>query len=80
VEFTVDGVRCRGTSGFFAKKIGAVPGVVAVTTYARTNTAIVQYDPTLTNPDAIRLVYEAPDTIEGEEYEVFHTRAVREVE
>ncbi len=80
VEFTVDGVRCRGTSGFFAEKIGAVPGVVSVTTYARTNTAIVEYDPTLTGPAEIRTVYEAPDTIEGKVYEVFKTRSVREVE
>jgi polyferredoxin len=80
VEFTVEGVRCRGTSGFFAEKIGAVPGVVSVTTYARTNTAIVEYDPTLTGPAEIRTVYEAPDTIEGKVYEVFKTRSVREVE
>jgi ferredoxin len=79
VEFTVDGVRCRGTSGFFAEKIGKVPGVVSVTTYARTNTAIVEYDPSLTGPAEIRTVYEAPDTIEGKVYEVFKTRSVREV-
>jgi ferredoxin len=79
VEFTVDGVRCKGTSRFFAEKIGRVPGVVAVTTYARTHTAIVQYDPTLTDPEAIRAAYEAPDVIEGEEYEAFHTTAVREL-
>jgi ferredoxin len=80
VEFIVDGVRCRGTSGFFAEKIGKVPGVVSVTTYARTNMAIVEYDPTLTTPDEIRTVYEAPDTIEGKVYEVFKTRSVREAE
>jgi ferredoxin len=79
VEFTVDGVRCKGTSRSFAEKIGRVPGVVAVTTYARTHTAIVQYDPTLTDPEAIRAAYEAPDVIEGEEYEAFHTTAVREL-
>jgi hypothetical protein len=39
----------------------------------------VQYDPALTDPEAIRTVYEAPDTIEGKVYEVFHTTAVREV-
>lgn len=80
VEFVVDGVRCRGTSNLFAQKIGRVPGVVSVTTYARTNTAIVEYDPSLTSPDAIREVYESPDMIEGQEYESFKTRSEREVD
>lgn len=79
VEFVVEGVRCRGTSNFFAQKIGKVPGVVAVTTYTRGNLAIVEYDPMLTGPAEIRAAYESPDAIDGMEYEVFRTRSVREV-
>lgn len=78
VEFEVAGLKCRGTARFFAAKIADVPGVVAMTAYARTGTAIVEYDPALTSPEQIRARYELPDVIEGEEYEVFQTRAIRE--
>jgi ferredoxin len=79
VEFVVDGVRCRGTSGFFAEKIAEVPGVVSVTTYTRTNTAVVEYDPSLTGPGEIRAAYESPDVIDGKVYQSFRTISLREV-
>lgn len=79
VEFTVNGVKCRGTSNYFAQKIAGVPGVVAVTTYARTNTATVEYDPSLTDPATLRAAYERPDTLEGKVYQIFTTRAQRDL-
>ncbi|MBM3307267.1 MAG: 4Fe-4S binding protein [Candidatus Eisenbacteria bacterium] len=79
VEFEVEGLKCGGVAKFLAAKIADVPGVVAITVYTRTNTAIVEFDPSLTGPEEIRRAYERPDTIEGHEYEVFKTRSVREV-
>ena len=50
-----------------------MPGVVSFVAYARTHTAIVEYDPTLTDPDAIREAFEQPIEHEGEIYELFTT-------
>jgi copper chaperone CopZ len=71
VEFTVDGLKCRGTSGMFARQIADVPGVVSITTYARTHTAVVEYDPTVTSPDEIRAAAVRPIVHQGQVYEVF---------
>ena len=80
VEFTVDGLKCRGTSRGFARQIAEVPGIVGVTTYARTRTGIVEYDPTLTDPEAIREAFERPMMHEGRSYEVFRMLSAREVD
>lgn len=71
VVFEVSGLKCRGTANLFAQQIGDVPGVVSFVAYARTHTAVVEYDPTLTGPDAIRQAFETPVEHEGETYEVF---------
>lgn len=71
VEYTVDGLKCRGTSNMFARQIADVPGVVGITTYARTHTALVEYDPTVTSPDEIREAAIEPIVHEGRVYEVF---------
>lgn len=71
VSFEVSGLKCRGTANLFAGQIGDVPGVVRFVAYARTHTAVIEYDPTLTNPDAIREAFEKPVIHEGESYDVF---------
>lgn len=78
VEYEVSGLKCRGTSRLFAQQIQGVPGVVSLTTFARTHSAIVEYDPTLTDPEAIRLAFERTIERGGETYKVFEM--VREVE
>jgi len=71
VEFEVSGLKCRGTANTFARQIQEVPGVVSFVAYSRTHTALVEYDPDLTNPDAIREAFERPIEHEGKTYEVF---------
>jgi copper chaperone CopZ len=71
VEFEVSGLKCRGTSNAFAEQIKDVPGVISFVSYARTHTAIVEYDPTVTDPGAIRDAFERPIFHEGRSYEVF---------
>lgn len=71
VEYEVAGLKCRGTARAFAQQIQDVPGVVSFLCYARTHTAIVEYDPDATDPDAIREAFEVPIVHEGNTYEVF---------
>ena len=71
VEFEVSGLKCRGTARTFAGQIQEVPGVISFVAYSRTHTALVEYDPALTDPDAIREAFERPIEHEGEVYEVF---------
>ena len=71
VEFEVSGLKCRGTAMTFARQIEDVPGVLSFVAYARTRTALVEYDPTLTDPDALRTAFERPIVHEGTEYAVF---------
>jgi len=80
VDFTVDGLKCRGMSMTFAGQIAEVPGIVSLTTYVRTHTAIVEYDPTRTNPDAIREAFERPIVHEGESYDVFRMLSARQID
>jgi len=68
VEYTVDGLTCRGKSRGFAGMIRGVEGVVSLTTYVRSNTATVEYDPALTDPAKIETAFEGPIIHEGEEY------------
>jgi copper chaperone CopZ len=71
VEFEVSGLKCRGTANAFAQLIEDVPGVVSFVAYSRTHTALIEYDPTQTGPDAIREAFEKPILHEGSFYEVF---------
>jgi len=71
VEFEVSGLKCRGTARTFARQIEEVPGVVSFVAYSRTHTALVEYDPALTDPGAIREAFERPIEHEGKTYEVF---------
>jgi copper chaperone CopZ len=71
VEFEVSGLKCRGTAGAFERQISDVPGVVSFVAYARTHTALIEYDPAQTDPDAIREAFERPILHEGQTYEIF---------
>lgn len=71
VEFEVSGLKCRGTATAFAQQIQEVPGVISFVAYSRTHSAIVEYDPELTNPDAIREAFEVPILHDGKTYEIF---------
>jgi len=71
VEYEVSGLKCRGTARTFERQIQDLPGAVSFVAYTRTHTAIVEYDPALTDPDAIREAFEKPILHEGKTYEVF---------
>ena len=80
VEYVVEGLRCRGTSMGFARMIAQTPGVVGVTTYARTHSAIVEYDPSLTDPDVIREAFTARVERDGETHQFFRSISQRELD
>ncbi len=58
VEFVVDGLKCRGTAGFFTNMFLEVDGIESITTYSTTNSAIFVYDSKKTSPDRIAMVFE----------------------
>jgi hypothetical protein len=80
VHLTVNGLKCVGTSRLFAEQIADVPGVVSLTTYARTHTAIVEYDPALTNPETIRAAAVEPIVRDGQVYNVFEVVGERDAD
>ena len=80
VEYEGSGLKCRGTANLFGRQIGDVPGVGSLTAYARTHTALVEYDPAITNPDEIREAAVEPIEHEGEIYEVFEVVGERAIE
>lgn len=75
IEYQVAGLTCRGKSMGFARMIGSTPGIVSLTTYTRTNTAVVEYDPDEITPDEIQRLFESPFFHEGEEYQLFEELA-----
>jgi hypothetical protein len=58
VEFTVDGLRCRGTAGFFTSQFENTPGIESITTYAVNNKAVFVYDSSIITPDRIKSIFE----------------------
>ena len=60
VEMIVNGLRCRGTSNFFMKVVGEIPGVVSVSTYVQEHRASIKYDPSQINPDEIAEIINEP--------------------
>ena len=73
-ELTVDGLTCRGKSMLCARQISQVPGLLSLTTYVRTNTAVVEYDPAVTDLETIKRALCAPVVSQGQTYEVFRIR------
>ena len=60
IAFTVQGVKCAGTSNFFAERYRGVPGVVQVTCFADEHKAVIAFEPTRIGPDSLRRIFEAP--------------------
>jgi len=78
VEYTIEGLKCRGMSMAAARILSGVPGVVSITTYVRTHTAIVEYDPGMTDAAAIAEALNRPVVVEGESHQVFRVVETRE--
>lgn len=70
-ELTVVGLTCRGKSMLCAGQISDVAGVVSLTTYVRTHTAVVEYDPTATDLETIKNALCAPIVQRGQSYRAF---------
>ncbi len=68
---TVQGVKCQGTSMLCAQQIQDIPGVVSLTTYARTHSAIIEYDPEVTDVETIKAAICEPVESQGKLYDVF---------
>jgi NapH/MauN family ferredoxin-type protein len=60
VTFTVDGVKCRGTSNFFIQRASGFPGVAGVEAYAGTHRVEIVYDRGRITPEALRDSINAP--------------------
>lgn len=58
--FTVDGVKCRGTSNFFIRRVSSFAGVAGVETFAGMHRARITYDRERTNPETLRDSINAP--------------------
>jgi copper chaperone CopZ len=56
----VEGLRCRGTSNFFIKKIEKLPGLLSVSTFVQEHRAEIHYDPSRIDVQKIRGVIEEP--------------------
>ena len=70
-ELTVDGLTCRGKSMLCARQIADVPGLVSLTTYVRTNTAVIEYDPSVTDIETVKRALCEPIVSQGQAYQVF---------
>ncbi len=77
-ELTVDGLTCRGKSMLCASQIGDVAGLVSLTTYVRTHTAVVEYDPSVTDIEAIKRALCEPVVHDGQDYQVFSIEGERD--
>ncbi len=56
----VEGLKCKGTAGYFTKLVAAAPGIVSITTYAAEHKAIIVYDEESLTPDDIIELIEQP--------------------
>ena len=70
-QLEVDGLTCRGKSMLCARQIADVPGLVSLTTYVRTNTAVIEYDPAVTDVETIKRALCEPIVSRGQAYQVF---------
>ncbi len=69
---TVDGLKCKGTAGFFLKLYEGVPGIASIETFASEHKAVFAYDPSVVTPDRIREIMEAPVPLrDGSRMQVF---------
>ncbi|MCB2198635.1 heavy-metal-associated domain-containing protein [bacterium] len=72
IEATVQGVKCKGTAGFFTKMYNETPGIYTIKTYASEHKAVFTYDPSVTSPDDIKAVMEKKLTFgDGSKRQIF---------
>jgi len=69
VEFIVDGLKCRGTGGFFTGMFEDTPGIESITTYAVENKAVFVYDSKLIDPDRIQVIFEREFRMQDDTFE-----------
>ncbi len=60
VDLIVRGVRCYGTANLLRHHIAKVPGVVSLVAYASKHRVVIEYDPILVSPHAIKRAIETP--------------------
>jgi copper chaperone CopZ len=73
VTLTVHGMKCRGMSMTCVSQIEDLDGVVSFTSYARTSTAVIEYDPTKTDVETIKAEICTDIEHEGKVYEDIFT-------
>jgi polyferredoxin len=56
----VDGVKCRGTSNLFIRRVSSFPGVAEVEAYAGRHRVVLTFDRDLITPEALRDSINAP--------------------
>jgi hypothetical protein len=59
--FLVDGLKCRDTAEKALSHLEGVAGVLGAAAYASRNEARVTFDPSVTDPRAIREAFEGPE-------------------
>ncbi|MDD5089141.1 MAG: heavy-metal-associated domain-containing protein [bacterium] len=76
--FVVDGVKCKGTAGFFTRLYQNTPGIASIETYATEHKAVFTYDPALISADSLRAIMEAPIRLrDGSERQIFRCLEMR---
>ena len=79
IEMIVNGLRCRGTSNFFSKKLSVVDGLISVNTYVQEHRAVIVFDPSKISTKEIQQTIEAPVRLrDGRIVQPFAVREVRE--
>ncbi len=58
VVCVVDGLKCKGTAGFFTSLYDNMPGIIGIETFATEHKAVITYDPNVIGPDNIKQVME----------------------
>ena len=76
--FVVDGVKCKGTAGFFTRLYQNTPGIASIETYATEHKAVFTYDPSRISPDSLRAIMEAPIPLrDGSSRQIFRCVEMR---
>jgi hypothetical protein len=79
VSMIIKGLKCRGTSNYFVKRLKDEPGFLSVSTYVQEHRAVLKYDPSQIDVARIREIIEAPATLkDGRVVQPFTVEEVRE--
>lgn len=63
VTMIVTGLKCRGTSNYFVKRVKEAPGLLSVTTFVQEHRAVLHYDPSKIDAAQLKEIIEAPATL-----------------